>query len=233
MALTVSAAQAAWLVDRHERIVRNHVTRQPGTAGYLPAVKQGHTWAISTDDLERVPGWRVDAQRLRQLEAADARTVDSQVARITALETRMRSLETRLALVERMRLSGVDIAPDPLSGDSDNAAGRQVSSHAAIPPLAPVHALAEPPSPSFSLTYRTPEMPATFRTHADAGRFMARHGVNERTVKSWPGWRSVELTPRAVLDLALTLYNPTNWRITWRLQRCDDPTCVCREMLLA
>jgi hypothetical protein len=90
-----------------------------------------------------------------------------------------------------------------------------------------------PKPPASSLIFRASETSATFRTRVDVGHFMARHVVSARTVKSWPGWREVELTPRAVLGLAQSLYDPHNWRITWRLHQCDDVLCVCRELLLS
>jgi hypothetical protein len=41
----------------------------------------------------------------------------------------------------------------------------------------------------------------------------------------------VDLTPAAVLRLAISLYDPANWRIPWRLHRCDDAGCACYELL--
>lgn len=74
-------------------------------------------------------------------------------------------------------------------------------------------------------------MPGAFRTHADAARWLARHGVNEHTPKTWRGWQDVPLEPRPILEDAISRYDPGNWRITWRLARCGDPACVCHELL--
>lgn len=73
--------------------------------------------------------------------------------------------------------------------------------------------------------------PGAFRTHADAGRWLALHGVNKHTPKTWRGWQDVPLEPRPILEDAISRYDPGNWRITWRLVRCGGPACVCRELL--
>lgn len=73
---------------------------------------------------------------------------------------------------------------------------------------------------------------STFRTHADAARWLVRHGIkSEKTPSDWTGWRDVPLEPRAVLLNAISRQDATNWRISWRLSRCDDASCVCAEML--
>jgi hypothetical protein len=76
-----------------------------------------------------------------------------------------------------------------------------------------------------------PVTQSDFATRAEAARWLARHGVNVLNPKNWHGWREVELTPRAVLALALRVQNTARWRIPWRLEKCGDENCVCREML--
>lgn len=70
-------------------------------------------------------------------------------------------------------------------------------------------------------------------TRADACRFLVRHGMNEHTPKTWPGWppAGVALELRPILADAISRYDPANWRITWRLRQCGNPACVCAELL--
>ncbi len=71
-----------------------------------------------------------------------------------------------------------------------------------------------------------------FGTRADAARWLLRHGVNsESTPKDWPGWRDVALDPEDVLALAIRVCDLANHRITWRLHRCGEASCVCQWML--
>lgn len=95
MGVKVTAEQAGQLVDRHERIVRWHIKR-----GTLPAVKRGTSWRIDVDDLERVPGWTVNRQRLGELQHRDSRTAESMAARLNALEREVAALRTRLRVLE-------------------------------------------------------------------------------------------------------------------------------------
>jgi hypothetical protein len=71
-----------------------------------------------------------------------------------------------------------------------------------------------------------------FPNRAQAAQWLARHGVNVLNPKNWHGWREVELTPRTVMQLALSVQTTARWRIPWRLVRCDDETCVCQTMLV-
>ncbi len=219
--MRVKLSEAAWLVHHHERVVRWHLLPPPTGKGDLPGIKEGHVWTIDTADLERLPvGWHVDRGRLAQLEASDAHTTSRMEARIAALEHLVRQMSRQL---DRSREAS-NTPPDALSGPTE-AGGREEQT--------PAHLFApDPVTAPFSMTYRAPAAPATFRTHADAGRWLGRHGVPENTSKGWHGWRQVPLEPRSILQDALNRSDPENWRVTWRLHQCDDVLCVCRELLL-
>ena len=89
-----------------------------------------------------------------------------------------------------------------------------------------------PPLPSGRLPEPSPRIPGTFRNATEAARWMMTHGIHaESTVKSWPGWPPSRLDPANVLALAIERQDTGNWRITWRLHECDNPTCVCHTML--
>lgn len=71
-----------------------------------------------------------------------------------------------------------------------------------------------------------------FPTHAEACRWLLLHGIaSVSTPKTWRGWREVELTPRGVLMLALTVKRPGNHRQVWELRQCAQAECVCHELL--
>ena len=208
MGILVNAKQAAQLVKRDERIVRWHIVAKRD----LPAEKVGHAWMIDTDDLERVPGWHVDRKRLARL-AAQPLVAGSSLTVSEQLDALRQQIDELRALVRALSSSTSaarpSVSPPPTSG---SPAPREMQ--------------------AFSMTYTAPAAGGAFRTRADAGRWLMRHGINsEGTPKTWPGWRDVALEPRIVLQLALSLYDPANWRIPWRLHRCDDPACVCRELL--
>jgi hypothetical protein len=91
---------------------------------------------------------------------------------------------------------------------------------------APLPALVQRP-----MQQPSPVTQGDFPNRAQAAQWLARHGVNVLNPKNWHGWKSVELTPRAVMRLAMGIQQTARWRIPWRLVRCEDETCVCREML--
>jgi hypothetical protein len=99
--------------------------------------------------------------------------------------------------------------------------------------LPPVAQPSESPLSASGGHSRSPRLQETFSTHAAAARWLGEHGVNEYTPKTWVGWRSVPLEPRAILADALTRGDPTNHRKTVRLHQCGDPLCVCGELLSA
>lgn len=110
MGLKVSASEAAYLVNRHERIVRGRIAR-----GELPATKERNAWCIDVDDLERIPGWRLDRSRLAQREERDAATAESLTARISALERDLRDLRARLRSLELRTSAEHDPSGDGLA----------------------------------------------------------------------------------------------------------------------
>ncbi len=222
MGIKVTAAAAAQLVDRHERIVRAHLKR-----GDLPAVKAGNAWQIDVDALGDVPGWTVNRERLAELQATVARTPGGVLARLDTLEREVQTLRARVRTLEALQTATTTtMAPQTRQNGQERPVDPwEVES--STPPPRP----AEPVS-TYSMKYASPSTPAAFRTRADAGRWLLRHGISsEATPKTWPGWRDVELDPRAVLTLALSLQDTSNWRILWRLHQCDDVLCVCRELL--
>lgn len=123
----LTAAQAAWLTHHNERAVRWRVHR-----GDLPfsAGEDGHM-RVALDDLERIPGWRVDSQRLDELQRRDTGMVATLEARISALESRVRVLESRQTAVR-------PIAVPPHTPYLSNNTDEPVS---ASPRRAPVDAL--------------------------------------------------------------------------------------------
>src|SRR5258706_5381404 len=96
MSIEVKLAEAAALVGRHERIVRWHIL----TRKDLRARKEGRTWLIDTDDLERVPGWKVDRGRLAELQMAERSSSEQLLTRLQVLESELRLVKTRLHLLE-------------------------------------------------------------------------------------------------------------------------------------
>lgn len=102
--------------------------------------------------------------------------------------------------------------------------------------VAPASPSPAPSGTSSADAGRSPEpstrIPGTFRNATEAARWLMTHGLHaESTVKSWPGWPPSRLDPANVLALAIERQDTGNWRITWRLHECDNPTCVCHTML--
>jgi hypothetical protein len=95
MGLLVTAEEAGQLVDRHERIVRLHIKR-----GDLPATKEGNRWRVDVDDLEKVPGWKVDRGRLAEMQMHDSRSSEQLLTRLQVLESELRNINNRLHLLE-------------------------------------------------------------------------------------------------------------------------------------
>ena len=246
MGILVSAAEAGALVDRHERVVRQHIHD-----GGLPARKDARgRWQIDVEDLARVPGWIVDRERLARLELRQRRSHAGLVSRTEALEARLRGLEShqrsideQLArLLELLSPPGAPRPPTPPSPREPEQPSGDEDPELPDPPndLADLSDLSNMPlayrgPPTVTLLDRGPDAPQFFRTHADASRWLERHGVSALTPKSWPGWRHVTLTPMEVLRFATERQRAAvaagNWRVTWRLRRCDDAQCICQDRL--
>jgi hypothetical protein len=169
-----------------------------------------------------------------------------------AMETRMRQQEAYIrTLQERLRALDAPDAPDDPSpsGSLMSALGdlselNELNNHASATTAHGALLLAESsadyPSdyPSnyrgpatVTLADRGPDQPVEFKTHADAGRWLERHGVNANTAKTWHGWRRVHLTPSAVLSFAIGLKRVGGYRVSWSLRHCEDEACICRELL--
>lgn len=254
MGLRVTAAQAAWLVDRHERMVRWHIAR-----GDLAAVKEGRAWRIDVDTLAGIPGWRVNRERLAELETADERTAASLVARLAELERQMRDLRARLARLEAREASSGGLAAQATRSEGQQAASEHGGSMLTPPDASTLsgshysalqdmqsgmrglspdarHILSDyPTARTVTLADRGPGAPLRFKTKSDAARWLARHGINEHTPKTWRGWPPDELTPAAALAFALEVQTAArargDWRVSWSLRQCSDAACVCQDML--
>lgn len=243
MGLRVTAAQAAWLTGHGERMVRWHIQ----TRKDLPAVKAGRSWAIDVDALEAIPGWRVNRDRLAELQAADAQTAASMAARLAELERTVRELRGRLARLEAQGGAPGSVASDEAytSASQDRQAtlghtgGIGTYPHSSKPSDSPYSAFggispdlgvsrgAYSPETGYQSGYRGPRTvtladrglgaPLRFRTKTDAARWLGRHGVNELTPKSWRGWPPDELTPAAVLAFALDVWRDARARGDWRV----------------
>ena len=172
--------------------------------------------------LAGVPGVTVDASRLAELTAAQNRTPQGMLARIEQLERELRGVKARLSLVEGARRG---------SDASDSAvASADVLGHPSAAYGPPVATYTPPQAAPPKVSYISMSI-GQFRTRADAGRFLERHGVNGHTARTWRGWEDVELEPTAILRDALARQATADWRARWRLQRCSDPTCVCRDLI--
>jgi hypothetical protein len=265
MGLHVTAEQAAWLVGHGERMVRWHIQPPPKGKGDLPATKDRRTWRIDVDALEAIPGWTVNRNRLAELEAAEQRTAASMVARIAELERQVRDFRARLARLEAASASGAQAARSEgqetasagegamstYSLDDTEAGGRYGALHRLSPDARGIES--DYPSSggyrsqtsAYQATYRGPRTvsladrgggPLRFKTKMDGSRWLARHGINERTPKTWPGWPPLDNTPAGVFADALARQRAAkashDWRVTWELHACSDEACVCRELLV-
>lgn len=239
--MKVTAAQAAFLVGRDVSVVRWHLARGDLKAermgGRLSSTRkrlEGGSWRIDTDDLERIPGWKVDPTRLSALAERDARSVEGLQARLARMEAEIQTLRSRVRLLESTRSSGEDLAAVASVARSEANLSEQGAWDTYHTPVVP-YVAPHPPERTYSLTMRE-SAPGTamFSHRSDAMRWLQLHstGLSLLTPKTWPGWREVELTQRSILSLAISLCDSSNHRVTWRLHQCSvDPLCVCHELL--
>jgi hypothetical protein len=102
----VSAIEAALLTGRNERRIRSWIATRR-----LPAVKVGQSWQIDTDDLERIPGIRINREQLALLQSQEGGRFQNLLSRLSELEctlTRltadMAALNARVEALERISL---------------------------------------------------------------------------------------------------------------------------------
>jgi hypothetical protein len=188
MGIRVNAAQAAQLVGRSERRVRQWIAD-----GKLRAEPSGtrtkgehsgpSAWAIDTDDLERVPGVTVDPTRLAELTAGQNRTPQGLLARVE-------QLERRLAILERR-------AQWSLSALSEPSEGRTHPDVAAYVPTTP-----RPPAAPYSAT--RPDVSGDDGQLVRLGTFARQHDLSDSTARRWltreakegrTQWAHVETNP--------------------------------------
>lgn len=205
MGIKVSAAQAARLADRNERIVRGWIK-----SGKLKATKDGHTWMVDTDDLARIPGVHLQPQepedKLPSLESMLLEH-DNQIAelkrRIIALEGRPPTrlspntyatpapLQSRTEAFSRPAGSAADLADEMMAPRTAGAIGKM-----------------------------------------EAARLVSyRHGVDVGTAKGWPWPPSALASANDAIAWALAYVTerpahkrPHGWR--WR---CNVPDCPCHQ----
>jgi hypothetical protein len=91
----ISAVQAAQLVGRNERRIRDWIATQR-----LPAVKVGQTWQIDIDDLEQLPGVVIDREQLALLQRQEAATPHGLLNRVSDLENIVQHLQSEVAALK-------------------------------------------------------------------------------------------------------------------------------------
>lgn len=233
MGKSLTAAEAAQVAGVSERTIRNWIA-----CGALKAGKADVTgpkrWAIDVGDLGRRPGVRIDREALAAIETRDARSAGGILARLTTLELEVQALRARLREVEVSGAIPSRILPQepvpariPVRLDAGGQHASEASGGHVVRPAA-----AKPLETSFNGEQGYSDAGERFAHHAGAARWLVRHGVNsEYTPRSWAGWRQTPLDMRSVLNKALTQCDLSNWRITWRLHRCGEASCVCVEVL--
>src|SRR4051794_2721657 len=91
----ISAVQAARLVGRNERRIRDWIATHR-----LSAIKSGQTWQIDIDDLERLPGVTIDHEQLALLLSQEASTPQGLLNRVHHLEQTVQHLQNELELLK-------------------------------------------------------------------------------------------------------------------------------------
>jgi hypothetical protein len=95
MGVKISAVQAALLVGRNERRIRDWIATRR-----LPAIKVGQTWQIDIDDLERLPGVVIDREQLALLQRQEATTPHGLLNRLADLEDTVQRLQSEVAVLK-------------------------------------------------------------------------------------------------------------------------------------
>jgi len=98
----ISAVQAAQLVGRNERRIRDWIATRR-----LPAIKVGQSWQIDIEDLEQLPGITIDRARLELLWSREADTPSALRQRVRDLEEAVLSLRSEVAQL-KTRLQAVE-----------------------------------------------------------------------------------------------------------------------------
>ena len=169
MGLKVSAAQAGYIVHRHERVVRGWIA-----AGKLPAKKISATqYEVDTDDLGQVPirAIIIDEARLRELAQSSGGSAASMLARIQKLESEVATLR-RIVLAQSDHATASASLPyhEPIRATpSDEAMAEK-------PPQRVIHPLIT--NTQSAGRYSLPDgwLPVT--------DFARRHGISSTTLKS-------------------------------------------------
>ncbi len=208
-------------------------TRPPMTTGrYVSAAQAADLCGVSSKTVERwIKAGKLTARRAarNRYEIAVADLPGHRPDPLDELRTEIAELRRRLDAVEQRPSVTMPTRPYipaatsfPSMGDAD------------------VLELTARPAATWRQTpIPTPDAvtPTRFRHHAEAARWLARHGTfNPTTCKSWPGWQEADLTPTAALSFVLRMKEravaENNHRIAWELHPCDDPACVCGELLV-
>lgn len=93
--MKISAVQAALLVGRNERRIRDWIATRR-----LPAIKVGQSWQIDIDDLERLPGVVIDREQLALLQQQEATTPHGLLNRLAQLENTVQDLQREVAALK-------------------------------------------------------------------------------------------------------------------------------------
>lgn len=203
----VTATEAADMTGLSERTIRRMIA-----AGTLPARRvNARRYEIAVADL---PARKVDELATLQAEVADLRR------EVDALKRAQTRSDGHSAVVPRLDM------PAYLP-DASAIVARPVGAFPSSPGSS---------RESFRTHTAADRTGQSFEHHAAALDWLALHGTfGKGTPKTWPGWQDVELTPRAVLELAGELRREAdrthNHRVKWRLHTCGDSACVCREVL--
>ena len=228
---TVNLREAAALVHRTERNVRRQLRR--GTLPYKGDGKErkgaGYPrLKIKVGDLAAVPGWSVDPDALTRLQLQKQTIATVEASPNNAL------VETVLQL--RQQIVNLQVQVKALQERPER-------------PPAPVYIPASvvtprpAPTPKPAPVRKAPRtMPlGSFPTREEILAWLSQHGTwGAATPKTWQGrknggigWKKVTPIKRDLLALAISEYEPNNYKRGWHLQRCPDSLCPCYELLTA